>query len=215
MLQRISRRFSEPVVVAASGCSLTSEQAHLIGRARAAGKVRVIAVNDAVYPLWFADLVYAADASWWDEHRGLPGFRGEKWSSHGNLAHNNKLPATERYGLYLVRGEDGEGFSMNPSVIHYADNSGFQAVNIAGHAIEWDGLVFLVGFDMRMTEGRRHFFGEHPNNLRATQQGYSRWPALMAKAAAAMPRTMRIVNCTPGSALTCFEMMDLRQALEM
>lgn len=185
----------------------------MIGRAKAARKVRVIAVNDAVYPLWFADIVYAADASWWDEHRGLPGYRGEKWSSHGHLAHNNKLPAAERYGLYLIRGEDGERFSANPSVIHYGENSGFQAINIACHAVEWDGLVILVGFDMKMTGGRRHFFGDHPAGLRSTQQGYNRWPGLMAKAAAAMPKTMRIVNCTPESALDCFPFMPLDAAL--
>lgn len=201
--------------MAASGCSLSSEQAHLIGRARAAGKVRVIAVNDAVYPLWFADIVYAADASWWDEHKGLPGFRGERWSSHGNAQHNDKRTAAERYGLYLIKGEDGDGFSLDPSFIHYGDNSGFQATNIAGHAIGWDGLIGLVGFDMRMTDGRRHFFGEHPQGLRSTQQGYSIWPDRFAKAAAAMPATLRIVNCTPGSALTCFERVDLRQVLGM
>lgn len=187
----------------------------MIGRARAAGRVRVIAVNDAVYPLWFADMVYAADASWWNEHAGLPGFRGERWSSHGNAQHNDKRQSAERFGLYLIKGVDGEGFSLDPSLIHYGENSGLQAMNIAGHAIGWCGLIIGIGFDMRMVNGRRHFFGEHPQGLRATQQGYGRWPAFFAKAAEGLPKDTRIVNCTPGSSLTCFETMDLRQALEL
>jgi hypothetical protein len=213
MLQRISRRWSEPVIVAASGCSLTSEQAHAIGRARAAGKIRVIAVNDAVYPLWFADAVYASDESWWQEHRGLPGFRGEKWSSHGTLSHNNKLAARDAHGLNLIRGVDGDGFCFDPAVIHYGDNSGFQAINLAGHFIGWEGLIALVAFDMRIVDGRRHFFGEHPPTLRSTISGYEKWPRRFAKAAEMLPCGIRIWNATASSALTCFPHLPLADVI--
>lgn len=115
----------------------------------------MITVNDAVYPLWFADIAYACDGEWWKAHRGLPGFEGEKWSSHGNQQHDNKLPIVEEFGLSLIKGKDEPGFSVDPSFIHYGNNSGFQAINLGLHLTEKP--IMLVGFDLRPTEnGRRH-----------------------------------------------------------
>jgi hypothetical protein len=219
MLQKIRPRWSDrPVVVAASGPSLTSEIAHKLGRAKATGRIAVIAVNDAVYPLWFADMLYSCDEKWWNEHQGCPGFAGEKWSSHGSLMENNKIACAERYGLNLVRGAHGQGFSNDPALVYYGSNAGFQAVNIAMHGAA--PLIALVGFDMKATIGRRHFFGDHPQGLHrdkgeAELERYFRmFIREFETAARSVPHGVRIVNCTPGSALRCFETMDLDHALE-
>lgn len=219
MLQRIKPRWSDrPVVVAASGPSLTSEIAHKLGRLKTAGAITVIAVNDAVYPLWFADALYSCDEKWWDEHQGVPGFPGEKWSSHGSIVENNKIAAAGRYGLNLVRGAHGEGFSADPALIYYGSNAGFQAINIAIHGAA--PLIALVGFDMRATVGRRHFFGDHPGRLHREKNAseldryFRQFIREFEIAARSIPPGVRIVNCTPGSALRCFEPMDLDHALE-
>ena len=73
--------------------------------------------------------------------------------------------------------------------------------------------MILVGFDMRRVEGRSHFFGEHPAGLRRTLNGYERWPEKFERAAASLPDGIEIINCTPGSALTCFERGDLAAVL--
>lgn len=173
----------------------------------------MIAVNDAYRLFPFAPMLYSCDERWWDYHAGCRGFGGERWSSQGDKTRNDKRACAQRHGLNLIRGCDGDGFSLDPSLIHYGDNSGFQAVNMAGHALGWRGRVVLVGFDMRMIDGKRHFFGEHPEGLRRTTAGYKRWPKHFEAAAKVLPAGIEIVNCTPGSALTCFRSMSLADAL--
>lgn len=211
MLRRIDKRWTGFCIVAAPGPSLSEEIA------QACKGFPVVAVNDAWRRIPSAKVLYACDASWWDHHKGCLEFAGEKWSSHGNAMHNNKHDVARRFGLNLVAGKDEEGFSLDPALIHYGDNSGFQAVNVAMHLLGRPrcGRIVLVGFDMRMVDGRRHFFGEHPPCLRQTQDGYQKWPNKFARAAEMLPFGIEIINCTPGSALTCFKTMDLRDALPL
>jgi len=194
-------------VVAAPGPSLTPEIA------QACRHLPVIAVNDAARLLPEADVLYACDPSWWMYHAGCPEFAGEKWSSHGNAAHDNKLATADRFGINLIQGADRPGFSFDPARIHYGDNSGFQAINLAIHRLGGTGRVVLIGFDMRIVAGRRHFFGEHPSALRSTGPGYAMWCRKFDQAARMLPSGLEIINCTPGSALRCFPMMDLADAL--
>lgn len=199
--------------MAATGPSLTREVAE------ACKGQRVIAVSDAYRLLPFADALYSCDARWWDAHNGVPGFKGEKWSCHGSDTYNNKIPTAEKYGLKLVAGESGEGFSFEPSLIHYGSNSGFQAINLA---LQFGcKRVVLVGFDMRIVptkEGEsaakamRHFFGDHPSGL-SNCADYGKFIPAFKEAARKLPEGIEIINCTPGSALTCFKMAALADAL--
>lgn len=194
-------------IVAASGPSLTLDVANTC----AASGWPVIVVNDAYRLLPWADVLYACDAKWWDAHHGAPIFRGEKWSSHsmareGDLE-NDKRQAADAYGLHVVRGRNRPGFSRDPDAIHYGGNSGFQAINLA---ILFGAVrIVLVGFDMR---GHEHFFGKHPkplNQLDASTRGFERYVPHFIEAAHTLPEHIRILNCTPVSALTCFPMRDL------
>ncbi|MPZ58445.1 MAG: hypothetical protein GEU91_18520 [Rhizobiales bacterium] len=200
--ETISPRWSE-CIVAATGPSLTP------GVADACHGHRVVAVNDAYRLLPFADVLYACDTKWWDVHAGCSGFAGERWSCHGDAVHNDKRLAAERYGLMLVRGRDAEGFSLDPSRIHYGSNSGFQAINLA--ILFGAKRIVLVGFDMRVN-GTRHFFGDHPSPL-LNSSDYVKWVPIFARAARMLPPEIEIINATPGSALTCFPMMDLADGL--
>lgn len=207
LVNRAEPRWRGLCVVAAPGPSLSAAIAE-----RCRG-LPVIVVNDAWRMLPFADVLYACDAQWWDVHAGCPGFAGERWSSHGDAMRNDKRAAAAHFGLRLIRGCDGDGFSLDAGRIHYGNNGGFQALNLAGHFMGWCGRILLVGFDMRRIDGRSHFFGDHPKPLRTTARGYETWPPLFAAAAKTLPPSIEILNCTPGSALTCFPMMDLADAL--
>lgn len=193
----------ELCVVAATGPSLTPEVA-----ARCAGS-SVIAVNDA-YRLFPSSVLYACDARWWRHYNGVPEFRGEKWSSHGDRMHNNKLDVARQYGLNLVQGQNGEGFSLDRSHINYGHNSGFQAINLG--ILFGSTRILLVGFDMRVVDGKRHFFGEHPPPM-ARNTNYANWFGAFNKAAQLLPGFIKVLNCTPDSALTCFPTMSLDEAL--
>ena len=206
-LERIDRRWAGcRCVVAASGPSLTPEVAELCRGER------VIAVNDAwrVVP---ADVLYACDEAWWSVHpMAARGFGGEKWTSHSLKPKNDKSALPAQFGVRVVRGEDRPGFSRDPGLIHYGNNSGFQAVNLA--ILFGADPIVLVGFDMRAVDGRRHFFGSHKAPLSDVGK-FGIWIAHFTAAAAMLGGWPRIINSTPGSALGCFPMMPLAEALEM
>ena len=172
----------------------------------------MVAVNDAYRLLPWADVLYACDAAWWETHKGCPDFNGEKWSSHGlpgRIRHNDKSHVAAKYGLNLIGGMDREGFSLDPSIIHYGSNSGFQAVNLA---MLWGAeRIVLVGFDMH-AGGGRHFFGNHPAPLR-NAASFANWINRFCVAAKGLPDHIEILNATPGSALNCFPKVNLNDAL--
>jgi hypothetical protein len=200
----IAKRWSGLCVVAATGPSLTPEVAELCRGHR------VIAVNDAYRLMPWADTLYACDVAWWHHHKGCPEFAGEKVISVHDKRHDAVYKAARCYGLSIVAGKPGDTFSLDPQTIHYGFNSGFQAINLA--ILRGASPVVLVGFDFRGS----HFFGEHPrpplkNNSIAQ---YTRWLEVMRNAAKHLPAEIQIINCTPGSAIDCFPMGDLREVLD-
>lgn len=191
--------------MAATGPSLTPEVAE------ACRGHRLIAINDAYKLIPFADVLYACDAAWWDVHQGANGFRGERWSSHGKPGHDDKRACADRWGLNIVGGAEREGFSADHRLIHYGSNSGFQGINLA--ILFGARRIILVGFNMQAPKGTPvHFFGDHPKGL-YNNRDYDRFIPAFDEAAKSLPPGVEIINCTPGSALRCFPMADLKDAL--
>lgn len=210
-LQRINPRWPDGrCIVAATGPSLTPDVA---ARCQASGWP-IIAVNDAYRLLPDAAILYACDAAWWDVHRGCHDFRGEKWSAHSvgpTQPDNDKTRIADDYGLTCVQGRDCPGFSLDPDVVHYGSNSGFQGINLA--ILLGATTIVLVGFDMH---GRTHFFGKHPLPLCQmddSRPGFERYIKHFVEAAKTLPPHIRIVNATPESALTCFPMGSLDECV--
>jgi hypothetical protein len=166
-------------------------------------------VNDAWRLLPWADVLFACDAAWWHFHRGVPAFKGEKWSSHGTS--NDKQDVALAYGLKCISGKQGAEFSTKPGLITYGSNSGFQAVNLA---MQFGAArIVLVGFNMQRVGGAMHFFGDHPKGLRNADP--IRFKTYFDQAAKKMPPGVTIINATPDSALQCFPRMALDDALAM
>lgn len=206
---------AKPCIIAASGPSLTPAVAEQCRQAYQAGTHNVAVVNDAYRLVPFADLLYACDQSWWNVHKGCPNFAGEKWSSqHHRLERgqpvNEKKALAQKYGLKLIHGRHADGFSFEPGIIHYGSNSGFQLLNLI--LLFGATEIIMVGYDMRHVNGKRHFFGNHPQPLN-NSANYEQWAPIFAKAAKTLPPHIRIVNATPDSAIKCFPMMDLQCAL--
>jgi hypothetical protein len=208
-LQTISQKWKgQPAIVAATGPSLTIEVAE------ACRGFNAIVVNDAYRLMPWADMLYACDELWWRTHKGCPEFHGEKWSSHGAIGtskNNDKTRAAQQFGLNLIEGHCDIGFSLDPEIIHYGSNSGFQAVNIAIHT--GADPIILVGFNMQPVKNKRHFFGDHPAGLRNAGD-YRSFATHFERAAKRLPKDITILNATPHSALTCFPKVDLHDALE-
>lgn len=202
-LVHANRRWSGRCIVAASGPSLTEDVAALCRGER------VVTVNDAYRLMPWAEVTYACDAAWWDIHR-LNVLAGEKWTSHSLSPKNDKRAAADQWGLRVIEGRDAPSFSRDPARIHYGNNSGFQAVNLA--ILFGADPIILVGFDMRDVGGKRHFFGNHKPPLRDGHQ-FGPWIKKFAQAAEKLGPAPRIINATPDSALACFPMMPLKDAL--
>jgi hypothetical protein len=194
-------------IVAASGPSLSKAVAWKIRSARWFDHWKVIAVNDAYTLLRCADILYAADWCWWKQHDGVKDFHGQRWTCHSTSLNraDDKSEVARVYPLQFVEGRDGIGFA-DAGFIHYGNesHSGFQAINLA--LILGCTRVVLCGFDMQRVNGQAHFFGEHPDGLRRSQDGFKDF--LRAYSA-----DDRIVNATPGSAIKCYKAMDLDEAL--
>lgn len=171
--------------------------------AKAKGRARIIAINDCWRLAPFADLLYAADAAWWDHHQGVPSFAGEKWTQDKGRG----LAAAQRWNLKVVRSELRDGLSLDPQLIHQGYNSGFQALNLA--VLFGAARVILLGFDMKATGGRSHWFGDHPAPL-LRGSPYNLFVAAFDRAAPELVRAgIDVINCSRETALTCFRRASL------
>jgi len=195
----------DSVIIAASGPSLTPEVAEEVRRTE---QKKVIVVNDSWKLFPFANVLYACDARWWDV-KGCGNFRGERWSNN-NKELNDNTECAKRHSLQLVEGKDGNEFCLEPGVICFGGNSGFQAINLA---LQFGAKhIILVGYDMRKVGTLNHFFGEHPPEFTGNDH-YEFFCANFDAGAASLPKEYRIVNATAGSALNCFPKMSYAEAI--
>jgi hypothetical protein len=205
-LETITPRWNDgrTVIVAAPGPALTEEVAE---RCR---NYTVMAVKEAYRRVPWAEVMYGCDAKFWDRYDGCRDFMGERWSSHGVKGDNDKRIAQEKYGLLLVAGKKGVGFSFADSTIHYGYNSGFQSINLT--LLLGATRLVLVGFNMKGEGDKRYFFGKaHPTQQSCTPYGIS-MPAF-ADAAKLLPKGITILNATADTALKAFKRVTLDEAL--
>lgn len=211
-----------PCIVAAPGPSLSPEVIRHCRIARMVEGWKILAVQDAYKALPYADAMYGCNPEWWLWHKSCDGFCGQKWTSHeSNSSHcNEKLAVNDKlgqsiadaYGLRVCGGTSGDEFSFDPAFIRYGSNSGFQAINLALlFGCTW---IVLVGFDMRYVGSKSHFFGDHPAELmQIKDEQYRNFIPRFTIAARKLPSDITIINATPESAMTCFPMMTLEDAI--
>lgn len=167
-------------------------------------KIRVIAVNDAIYPFWFADWLHFCDQNWAFENiQHFHTFPGIKTT----LAED--VPAAWVTGYLENSGI--VGFDPDPSKCRTGGNSGYQAMHIALHA--GAKTIGLVGFDMKdAPNGEGHFFGEHRNGIKSPYE-VSMVPYFGTLLEEIDRRGVKVFNCNPDSALTTFPMNTLENVL--
>jgi hypothetical protein len=195
-----------PAVVIASGPSLLPEDVDWC-----CGKAKVIVVSNNWRLAPWADVMYAADKKWWDYHADTVEFSGEKWCGMDEAANAHGL----KYLRVLNQKEapkTNESFSFNPAGVHRGGgNSGFQAVNMA--LLRGASTVYLLGFDMQATGGRRHWFGDHPGKLHQPSSDYAAWRNAMDTAASSLPAGVEIINCTRQTALKAYRIVRIQECL--
>lgn len=203
----------ERVAVLASGPSMSMEVAEAVR-----GKCKVIAVNNqaietvhtvtrlrlAALAPW-ADMLYAADTKWWMYYKDQAlKFTGEKVTCRA------ALPFPEVLSLEL---SNAVPYDPRPTHVVTGGNSGYQAAHIA--AQRGARTILLCGFDMRHVFNRKHWFGDHPDKMNSPQR-YQTWITNFGQLNVALKaRGVRLINCTPKSALVGIDRMTLEEALNV
>ena len=190
--------------IIASGPSLTPEDVNAVRG------MNVIVINTSHWLAPWADILYACDPHWWDWHYQNPewkakldAFQGEKWTQDKDAA--------KKYGLNFIESKAGGGISTDPKIIYQGSNSGVQAINLAYHCGARD--IILLGYDMQGSKDKPHWHGHHPSKIVSGWHAWLKFYDLVAADAAKLG--VRITNCTRQTALTCFERMNLEQALSL
>jgi hypothetical protein len=187
----------ETFVCVASGPSLTQEDVDYCR-----GKARVIAVNDNYKLAPWADVLYAADEHWWRWHHGVPSFHGLKFSIEASQGKATKH-------AQILKNCGHEGLELRPHGLRTGRNSGYQAVNLAVHL--GAARIVLIGYDMKCTGGKTHWFGEHP--IRQEKQ-YATFLTKFETLVQPLANIgVDVINCTRETALLSFPRKPLREVL--
>lgn len=170
----------------ASGPSLTPEDVELV---RAAG-LKTIAVNNSWQAARFCDVIYAGDKKWWLKYRSSIDIDAERWTSN-TVVHKDM------------------GINMHPSG-GGALNSGLRAIELAIHF--GAARVLLLGFDCMLTDGKTHWHGDHAGLGNPDARRFKVWMVQFMRLKNHLKGAV-VVNCTRRTALRCFPMATLEEAL--
>lgn len=189
----------------ATGPSLTAKQIQFIRDA----DIATIAINDAglecrlpVAAPW-ADILYAADIAWWQFYR--PAFRGLRVCGTSEKGGGTAISL----GLadLTVLCETGAP-TYKPGFAAHGGHSGYQALQIA---ISLGAVrVILIGYDCKPSGNQTNYFGNKPKEI-FKESPYAEW--VRGFAGLKIPQGVEVINCTPGSAISCFRRAQLVEVL--
>jgi hypothetical protein len=148
-------------------------------------------------------VLYACDGEWWDVYYNEVKDLGcELWTQD--------IQAARKYGLKLVIAKQGKGLGRD-GIIHWGANSGYQAINLA---YLWGASrIILLGYDCKNSNGKAHWFGQHPSSLNQYQPLHI-WAENFGQLARDLKdEGLEVLNCSPDTALECFERESLWKAL--
>ena len=186
-------------MIVASGPSLTKEDVNYVK-----GKATVIVINDNYQMAPWADYCYFCDPKWHEWHKNEPlfqAFEGKKYTQDRKVAEENVF--------FYIESQPGQGLSTEPNVIYQGSNSGYQAINLAYHL--GARKIILLGYDMQQSNGKAHWFGDHPDKVRSSYQCWTKYFDHLAKDA--QSKGLHIINCSRQTALGCFERKPLEDVL--
>jgi hypothetical protein len=218
----------ETAVLIATGPSISREQVDFVRIAQRENKCKIFTVNIAYQLAPETDVQVSCNEDWWNYYwprdhvlRDMP---GDKYTWFKYIA--------DKYKIKYIHAAEKSGLSTDPRTIHINKGSGPMAINVALHY----GVkkLLLIGHDMKFApdyngqqkkagSAPRHYFGEYPKELRhwpSVKVGKSNPGTLdgLIEAYNTMPsdlkkKGMKVINCTPNSALSTFPMSTLEKEL--
>jgi hypothetical protein len=206
--ETIERVFPDKTAILfATGPGLTPEVVAEVMAARSVNDLKLFGCNDAFRIVPELDVHYACDFSWWRKH-----FQSMKDypTTHGMWTQEPAMSRTEFPGLRRIAGTAAAGLSRKQNLIHFGNNSGYQLINLA-YLFGVRNFI-LCGYNMKVVNKRRHFFGDHPEGLNRSGS----YSGFVQNYETIKPADygIEIINATPDSALKCFPKMGLADALQ-
>lgn len=190
-------------IIVASGPSAST-----VDLTQARDRASFIAVNNSWRLAPWSDVLFAADYVWWQLNNGCPEFAGIKVTIDRRASENRD------WGIKRVLGNRADTRMEFDDLGHInGRNSGMNAINLA---IQFGAKkIMLAGFDMCVDHGL-HWDGAHPEGLKnPTPDMVSSWRRILDGAAESISRRgIRIINCSPISALKRYPKMHFAEALE-
>ena len=179
------------------------------------GRGRVLAINDAglVMAPW-ADCLFFADKQWLDgkgdwqgNWRDLPLYTGPDGGERLIVSRAADLERAGDHDIKRMAFARHQVLACDPCWLA-GRSGGANAINLAVHF--GAARQVLLGFDMRPS-GNWH--DRHGQPQKASRYPEAFVPELYAMAPVLQGLGVEILNATPGSALTCFPMVDLEAVL--
>lgn len=188
-----ARYAGRTVVCAASGPSLAAED---LAAVRGAG-LPVFVVNNSWQLAPWADVLVAMDTAWWLHYgaAAVAGFAGA------------------RVGWTAASGKLGAQCTAHGMMLPNFGNSGAAAIALAARGRA--ARVLLLGYDAQAASGGAlHWHADHPAPLKNPLLSINRWPQQFERAAVyAKKQGARVINCSRRTALRCFPIQTLEEAL--
>ncbi len=208
----------EVCAIVASGPSAKSENVESLR-----GRCRIAVVNNSHELAPWADLLYAADHNWWDEHhaavRSFAGLKVIPTGRNVEQSDERRVAATaKRYGLRLVtlcdspkndKDPAAHRFSFEDGMIARGGNSAHQLANLVTQ-FRCKRQIWL-GFDFTGD----HWHGTHRAPLRNPRpRTLEKWAMrLDSNAGMLADRGVEIINGSDISLLTAYPKMSLAAAM--
>lgn len=175
------------------------------------GAARFLAIKDGWQLCPWADLLYGCDHAWWEHHRGVPQFKGPR-AAYDPLT-IAKFGKTYPFHKIDIESAHHRMLFGKTGTVGWGGNSGFHAINLA---IQFGAkVILLVGFDFCIHHGL-HFFGAHRYGARPRPNARTaeNWVSVLDGEAPALEQLgIKVLNCSPISALRAFPKMSFKEAL--
>lgn len=170
------------------------------------GRGVVVALNDSLRMVSWADAVFTIDDSWVNRRLGmLKAFKGRKIIAAPRedvVGDIGEFESVER----LV----GVALSWDPRVVHQGGNSGFAAICAA--AARGAKRIVLIGYDM-VEAG--HWHGGYEWKCRFGVRDYPHWAKAFDAIAPSLARHgVDVINLNNASAIRCFRFAKLGEVLD-
>lgn len=160
----------------------------------------------------WADLLYACDFQWWDQHPEAAEFAGLKVTATARGLERRpwlkRIPYEPGSGSSHTVG----GLSLDPMRIHTGGNGGYQALNLA--VLLGASRVLLTGYDMGAGKALHWHEDHRPPLSNPPKSSFPLWRKRFETTLPDLARAgVEVLNCSIETALTCFPRARLEDVI--